>query len=396
MSTVNKNSKLYKYGFTGNKKKFGLNYWRFFFNAIEVNTAVEQMFFIELEMLNPWISPTETVLGFKPRIKITEEDLQYALAGTSSAQTLETETLIQPSFCAIRVGRLGENAKQVCCYFPIKEMIFNAKPFEITIGNKTFSEDKLTGFLNVSEEDIQEHPEYMCSSGYVTWNLTYTHNKIFVDGYDSNGIKWFPYGIQTLFNGTINFDGTEYLVDPRRSCGYVDRYWGKTFPTTWFHISASNLSSIITGKSLFNSAFAIQGTFEDRVSFLGSFEGTDIQFCADEGKHQYNTIWDCSQMPESENPEENQLHWSVSIHNKVWVIDIDLYCRIRELNNRILELPEGKRKVLNILEGGTGVGEIKLYKKVSNTLEQIENAKITKAVCEFGHVENVSELPSEE
>lgn len=391
MSSSTKFSKAYKFGFTGNKKKFGINYWRFFFNAIESNTAVEQMFFIELEMLNPWQSPNETVLGFKPRVKISENDLQYALAGTASAQSLETETLVQPSYCVIRVGKLGENAKQICSYFPIKDMTFKQKPFEIVIGNKFFSEDKISGFLNVSEEDMQEHPEFLCDTGYATWNLTYSHRKSFITGYDDNGLKWFPYGVQTLFAGSVSFDGIEYIVDPRRSYGYVDRYWGKTLPETWFHISASNLSSIITGKALFNSAFAIQGSFDDRVSFLGNFEGSDISFCADEGKHQYNVIWDCSQMPENEDPEQNQLHWSVSLHNKIWVIDIDLYCRIKELNNRSIELPEGKRRVLNMLEGGTGTGEIKLYKRIANTLEQIENAKINKAVCEFGHTETLSD-----
>lgn len=391
MSSQTKFSKLYRYGFTGSKKKFGINYWRFFFNALEANTAVEQMFFVELEMLNPWQSSSETVLGFKPRVKITEDDLQYALAGTAAAQDLETESMVQPSYCVIRVGKLGENAKQLCSYFPVKDIQFNPKTFELIIGNKCFSEDKISGFLNVSADDLQEHPEYLCDAGYATWNLTYSHRKSFIEGYDNNGIKWFPYGVQTMFAGSVSFDGVEYIVDPRRSYGYVDRYWGKTLPATWFHISASNLSSIITGKSLFNSAFSIQGSFEDKISFLGDFEGTDIMFCADEGKHGFNVIWDCSQMPECEDPEENQLHWSVSLHNKLWVIDIDLYCRIKELNNRTIEMPEGNRKVLNMLEGGTGVGEIKLYKRVRNTLEQIENAKINKAICEYGHVEDLSD-----
>lgn len=395
MSNSTKFIKLYKYGFTGSKKKFGINYWRFFFNAIDSASAVEQMFFIELEMLNPWDSPSEPVLGFTPRVKITESDLQYALAGTASAQTLETESIVKPSYCVIRVGRLGENAKQICSYFPVSEITFNQKPFELTIGNKFFSEDKLSGFLNVSETELQEHPEYFCNDGYVTWNLTYNHSKTCIDGYDNSGFRWFPYGLHTMFAGSISFDGVDYIVDPRRSYGYVDRFWGKTMPETWFHISAANISSIITGKPLFNSSFGIQGSFEDKISFIGNFEGADISFCADNGKH-YNAIWDCSQMPESEDPEENQLHWSVSLHNKLWVIDIDLYCRIKELNNRIIELPDGNRRVLSILEGGTGNGEIKLYKRISNTLEQIENAKINKAICEFGHIEVLSDSQTEE
>ena len=92
-------------------------------------------------------------------------------------------------------------------------------------------------------------------------------------------------------------------------------------------------------------------------------------------------------MPEAENVEENLLHWSVSLHNKEWVIDVDVYCKIKDLFNRSIELPENSRRIMNMLEGTTGTGEIKLYKRIGNTLEQIEHANLVKVVCEFGHVE---------
>ena len=136
-----------------------------------------------------------------------------------------------------------------------------------------------------------------------------------------------------------------------------------------------------------DSYFSIQGAFEDRLAFMGGFEGADILFPANQ-KRLYSCVWDCTQAPSTEDPEEDKLHWSVSINSKRWVIDIDLYCRIRELANRTLELPEGTRKILNVVQGATGTGEIKLFKKNRNTLEQIEYANITNAVCEFGHEED--------
>ena len=42
---------------------------------------------------------------------------------------------------------------------------------------------------------------------------------------------------------------------------------------------------------------------------------------------------------------------------------------------------------MDIVYGGTGTGEIKLFRRRRKTLEQIEYANITKAVCEFGHTE---------
>lgn len=387
MAASSKTLKNSKYGLSGTKKKVGINIWRFFFNGINKISGSESMFFIELEYLNPWLSDSEPLLGFKPRVKITADDLQYALAGTSSAQNLQSETIIQPSYVVIRVGKFGEDAKQLCSYHSLKNVKLTLKPFSLLIGNKLFAEDKLSGFINISEDEYQKHPEFLCDKGYATWNLDYEIIRDYNQGYKNKYEKWFPFGIKTNFSGTINFNGDDYIVDARKSFGYMERYWGKSLPETWFHISSSCLTSIISGKTLFDSSFAIHGDFDDRVSFLGNFEGSDILFCADSSKRQYSTVWNCVQAPEGNDVSENKLHWSVSINSKLWVIDVDIYCKINELYNRELELPDGGRKILNEVQGGTGVGEIKLFKRIKNTLEQIEYAKIVKAVCEFGHTE---------
>ena len=376
-----------KYGFIANRKKIGINIWRFIFNGIDKVSGTESMFFIELELLNSYIPSPEPVLGFKPRIKITSEDLQYALAGTSSAQNIQSETIVQPSYVVIRVAKLGADSKHVCSYHSIKSLKVSQKPFSMLVGNKLFAEDKLSGFINITEDEYQKHPEYLCDKGYVTWNLNYEIQKDFSSGFKSKTDRWFPFGIRTAFSGTINFNGNDYIVDSKKSYGYMDRYWGKSMPDTWFHISSTDLTSIISGKKLFDSSFSVQGEFNKRISFVGNFEGSDVSFCADSSKRSYSTVWSCIQTPENDDENENKLHWSVSVNSKQWVIDIDLYCRINELNNRLLEMPEGDRKVLNVLYGGTGTGEIKLFKRDRKNLEQIEYAKITKTVCEFGHVE---------
>ena len=377
----------YKFGFTSAKKKLGLNSWRFVFNAINTVSGAEQMFYIEFEMLNPWLCQDEVLLGFKPRVNISADDLQYALAGTDSAKNLSTEAIVQPSYCAVRVGSFGVNGKQLCCYYPIKQVKFNQKPFEIIVDNKFFNENKIGGFINVSEEEKTAHPEYLCDSGYAKWELSYEIEKDCKKGYKSDSLRWFPHGLKTLFKGSIYFDGKEYAVDPKRSYGYMERYWGQKLPEPFFHVSTSNFTSVISGKTLFSSSFATSGIFDDRISFIGKFEDIDIELCADGSKRQFTVVWDCSQMPEAENPEENLLHWSASFNSKEWVIDIDIFCKIKELNNRSIELPEGKRKILSLLEGASGTGEIKLYRHIGSTLEQIEHATLAKVFCEFGHIE---------
>ena len=388
MAATKKSIKYSRYGLSGVSKKIGVNFWRCFFTAFEKNSATEQRFFLELEMLNPALSPTEPLLGFKPRVTITEDDLQYALAGTTSATELKSENIVQPSYVVVRFGKLGSSPKQICVYHSTKNMRFSNKPFSIQMDNKLFTEDQLSGFINITEEDFQKHPEYLCDKGYASWNLKYEISRDMVDGYQNKTERWFPFGIKTDFSGIVSFDGADYVVEPKKSHGYMDRYWGKTLPYDWFHVYSSNLQSIISGRVLKESYFAIQGAFDDRLAFMGGFEGSDILFPANANKRLYSCVWDCTQAPSTEEPEEDKLHWSVSINSKLWVIDIDLYCHIRELANRTLELPEGNRKILNVVQGATGTGEIKLFKKTRKTLEQIEYANITNAVCEFDHEED--------
>ena len=388
MAATKKSIKNSRYGLSGASKKIGVNFWRCFFTAFEKNSATEQKFFLELEMLNPALSPAEPLLGFKPRITITEDDLQYALAGTTSASELKSENIVQPSYVVVRFGKLGSEPKQICAYHSTRNMRFSNKPFAIQMDNKLFAEDQLSGFINITEEDFQKHPEYLCDKGYASWNLKYEISRDMVEGYQNKTERWFPFGIKTEFSGIVSFDGADYVVEPRKCHGYMDRYWGKTLPYDWFHIYSSNLQSIISGRVLKESYFAIQGAFENRLAFMGGFEGADILFPANANKRLFTCVWDCTQAPSTEEPEEDKLHWSVSINSKLWVIDIDLYCRIRELANRTLELPEGNRKILNVVQGATGTGEIKLFKKTRKTLEQIEYANITNAVCEFGHEED--------
>ena len=132
MKSTTKISNDYKFGLTGAKKKLGINNWRFVFNAVNTSTGAEQMFYIEFEMLNPWTSSDAVQLGFKPRVNISAEDLQYALAGTDSAKNLSTEAIVQPSYCAVRVGSFGKEGKQFCSYYPAKQVKFNNKPLDFT------------------------------------------------------------------------------------------------------------------------------------------------------------------------------------------------------------------------------------------------------------------------
>lgn len=387
MNIAKKSKKLIRTGFKTTKTKSEINIWRFIFNALEETTSREQMFFIELEFLNPNPANDAPVLGFKPRVKIKQEDLQFVLAGSSSAKLLETESLVVPSYCAVRIGKIGVEPGILCSYFSYKDCTVQKKPFEIKAESISFTENSLTGTVIVDPDSKDKHPEFMCDSGTAGWNLKYNLKKIYLSGYDRKNTKWFPCGLLTSVEGTIDFNNQKYKIIDKLSYGYSERYIGKSLPKKWFHISSNNLTSKITGNNLLDSSFSVQGVFDDKIVFAGCFEGIDIDFSIKSGKAKYSCVWDCVQTPENGDEHLESLHWSVSVHNKEFVVDVDAYCNVKDLFNKKMELPEGKRKLLSILEGFNGTGEIKIYKKIGKTLEQIEFAKIEKTICEFGEVE---------
>ncbi|MDR9859850.1 hypothetical protein [Treponema socranskii] len=367
-------------------KKNGVVWTRYIFTGIDSVSGAEQLFFVEWEMLNAGLFPDESVLGFKPRTAISEDDLQYALAGTEAAFNLRSESIVTPSYVAVRAGTFGVKPKQICSYYALKDVTGGFRLSPITVGNCSFGEEKISGSLSRTTKERAARPEYFCDAGEISWDLRCEIRKQFSAGYKKSSERWIPVGARTAFSGSITLDGREFSVLPKKSYGYIDVHFLRTFPAPYFHISSSNLTSRISGKALFDSSFTVQGIFEDSLALALEFENTDIALEAKKRSASEKILWDCTEMPADE--EGERLHWSVSADTKKWVIDIDIVCHTSKLFVRNIELPEGNRKVLKLLAGGNGTGEIKLYRRIGKSLEIIEDAHVAFALCEFGQAED--------
>ena len=135
-----------------------------------------------------------------------------------------------------------------------------------------------------------------------------------------------------------------------------------------------------------NSCFALEGEFGGKLCAYINFEGVKYNIQNRKIFKKNMIIHDCSQL--TDNAEGDKVHWSVSIHKGKFVIDIDLYCRGEEMFVRDYEMPQGKRGLLKVL-GGTGTGEIRVYKKIKKNLELLEHATVGNSICEFGQMEEV-------
>ena len=178
----------------------------------------------------------------------------------------------------------------------------------------------------------------------------------------------------------MTIDGQEYAVSPDHSFGYVEKSWGPALPVPFMHISSSRLTSIFTGKVMKDSGFALEGNYDGRLVALTKFDGETYDFGPQQKISKYTCQWSCVRSPANEGSEE--LHWSASVNCKKYILDVDVFCPAAEMLVKDYWLPDGT--LLKVLCGGSGTGEIRLYKQIKKSLELIQHAKILGASCEYG------------
>lgn len=382
-----KHSKCYM--LKGALKKNGFDRWRLVMNGFSANTGEECTFFIEFYIVNPLLSPSECVLGFKTRLEPPAADLQAMLAGTEDEKKILSEEIVQPSYVLVKAGRLSRNGKQINRYYPCSSIKTQIPDCIIKVGSTEentciITDNSTFGSVSVSRADLIETPELMSDVGTMSWNLRYDAVSSFFPNYRDKCCHWSCFGAQTKFEGVILFDGEKFVVNSNTSYGYFDKNWGKNFTTPFLHLSSCNLTSNISGKKLVSSCFAVQGEYNKRLSILSSFEDFRMEFHA--GSHRkFDVHYECTEMP----PDDDgvKLHWSISMNDRKNVVDIDIFCPTDTMFVRDYECPDGGRKMMKVIGGGVGTGELKLYHRIKKNLELIEDVHVANCLCEYGNIE---------
>ena len=384
------NSKVSKrydqYILKGKLRLTGFERWRYVFTALNKSTGQEKKFFIEMYMVNPAVSPKKAVISQKSRLAYSEADLQYALAGTESATHANDELEVIPSYVLVKTGVFGLGGKHMNKFYASSLLSYTKNTETFKIGDCLFGLKALSGSVSVTHQDLRIRPELLCSAGSMSWDLKFEREIECEPLYSRKNYLWTPIGSKTLFSGSVSLDGEEFVVLPKSSNGYIDKSWGEKLNSPYFHLSSSKMTSIISGKPMLNSSFSLEGEFGGKLCAFINIEGEE--YCVENKKifKKDMIIHDCSQI--TDHIEGEKVHWSVSVHKGKFVIDIDVYCKGKEMFVRDYEMSEGKRKLLKIL-GGTGSGEIRIYKKVRKNLELLEHANIYDSICEFGQTEEV-------
>lgn len=381
MAISKSNIKKNKYKLPRKFQKNGFSCWRYYFYAKSVETGKEVPFFLELLVVNPGFMSSQVMLSQKSRPKISDEDLQSALAGNLVSDNKFEENII-PSFVAIRGGIFGDDRKQFNNFYSSDQIKNENNRLNLQVGANTFSDNSLSGSIVCSKDDSLKFPEYNSNIGKIQWNINY-ERKLDFNLNSTDSLNWLTTGMICSYSGKIILDSEEFTVSPKFCFGFCDKLWGSSLHAPFFHLASNKLTSIFSGEILENSGFVIQGIDNKKLSFLCKIN--DEEFIFPIKKNNYTIISNCIPVPGEE--ESEKIHWTTSLNSKLYVCDVDIFCSAKEMIVREYEVPSGNNKVHKILSGFTGRGELKIYKKIKKNLDLIHQAKIENCICEFGNIE---------
>ncbi len=371
----------------------GYDWWWHSFTGHNKATGEEKAFFIEFFTINPALGGDEPVFGQLPANK---------------------EAGIKPSYMMVKVGCWGEDAKQIHRFFGWNQVnIKQDAPFLISADNCFCSETRTLGMVEVTEEDAAAHPERMCQPGKMVWDLNIDKKIAFNVGYgagwasrevDAFEMFWHAEGMKTEFSGTVALDGQEYFIHKDTCCGYSDKNWGKDFTSPWLWLSSSHLKSKVTGEWLKNSVFDIGGgrpkltvgrSFENVI--LGAFwyEGEPFEFNFSHFWTLTKTKFDCKET-------SDKLIWKVQQETPLARMEAEFTCLKKDMLLINYESPDGAKRHNNLWNGGNGVGEIKLYKKILKVKdnksskskfvwELVDDMEAYNVGCEYGEYDKSKE-----
>lgn len=355
----------------GRQARRGYDWWWHSLTAYDAETGASRPFFIEFFLCNPAIGGSEPLLGQLPTNR----------AGGA-----------QPSYLMVKAGAwCGTDKAQLHRFFGWKSVEIDwGKPFAIRAGDCLVSETELRGSIAITAEQAQAHPEWMCDSGEMTWNLCIDKKVAFNVGYGASRpmrylqlfeMFWHAEGMKTSYSGDIVFNGRRYTVRPDDCYGYADKNWGQDFTSPWVWLSSCHLTSELTGRRLTDSVFDIGGGRPKIGSvalprqLLSAFwyEGKAFEF-------NFSKFWTGCRTQFRCYETGTQIVWHVEQRTWCHRMVTDIVCEKSDMLLVNYEAPDGQKRHKRLWNGGNGHGTVCLYTKG----ELIDRIRVENAGCEYG------------
>lgn len=352
----------------------GYDWWWHSFTAQDVTTGEDKPFFIEFLICNPALSEDEPVLG------------------QLSANKKEGK---RPSYLMVKAGTWGEDACQLHRFFSLKDVkMHKSAPYKISAGDCLACETALKGSISISMGESLAHPEWMCDSGDITFDLTIDKQIAFNVGYGASkplrdmeafAMYWHAEGMKSAYSGSVTFNGRKYSVVPDKSYGYADKNWGRDFTSPWVWLSSNCLVSKKTGKKLENSVFDIGGgrpkiyfvPLDRRLLGVFYYEGKEYDFNFSKLHLKIKTQF-------SFDEKDEEVIWHVRQENIHSVMETEVHCLKKDMLFINYESPDGLKRHNNLWNGGNGWGCVRLYDKKDGEFLLVDEVEATHIGCEYG------------
>ena len=352
----------------------GYDWWWHSFTAQDAETGEYKAFFIEFFVCNPALAEEEPVLGQLPENRAEGR---------------------RPSYLMVKAGCWGEEHCQLHRFFAWKDVyMHDDAPYRIEAGDCLASEEWLRGSIQITAEEAEQHPEWMCDAGSLSWDLTIDKQIAFNVGYGASrplrtieafSMFWHAEGMKSAFTGTVTLNGRLYKVTPDKCYGYCDKNWGRDFTTPWVWLSSNCLTSRLTGQRLENSAFDIGGgrpkiyflPLDRRLLGVFYYEGKEYDF-------NFSHLWLNVKTQFAFEEGEDEVHWFVLQETRHAIMETNIHCRKKDMLLINYEAPNGSKRHNRLWNGGNGWGTIRLYDKKGGRPVLVDEIEATHIGCEYG------------
>lgn len=359
----------------GALSKKGYDWWWHNFTGVNEETGERKQFYVEFFGCNPAKAKEKPYFVWnKPKKKLGD----------------------RPSYFMVNVGYWGKDHAQLHRFFPWKDVnIYDGVPFVVEAGDCICSEVYTEGSVSVHSDIEKKHPEWMSDVGTMSWALEIDKKIAFNVGYGASAffrkinafeMFWHAEGIKTEYKGEVVLNGEKYIVSPKDCNGYADKNWGKDFTSPWIWLSSNNLTSLLTGRKLHNSVFEIGGG-RPKIYFvplnkklLGVFhyEGRDYEF-------NFSKFWTLSKTKFKCFETKKEVVWHIVQDTRKARLVTNVHCKKDEMLNINYESPDGHKRHNRLWNGGTGRGELLLYKKgLFGKLKLVDDVLAEDIGCEYG------------
>lgn len=346
----------------------GYDWWWHSFTGVNTKTGEEKAFFIEYFVMNPKQG------GINPIFK--------------------KEGKKGPAYVMIKAGTWGKDAKQLHRFFGTEELECDKEELRVVAGDCFLSETVLKGNVSVKPETKEQHPEYMSDAGTMSWLLQMEKQVGFDAGYGTSRLLrsinafqmyWHAAGIKTQYSGTVFLDGERYTVSPDTSFGYADKNWGSDFTNPWLWLSSCSLYRKETGERLNNTVFDIGGgcpkifgvPLKQNLLGLMHYEGKDYEF-------NFSKFWTFTQTKFRCKETEKEILWQVRMANIHGAIEIKVKCPKEDMLLVRYQSPDGEKRHDKLWNGGTGRGQVKLFRRAFGGLRLVDEMMADHVGCEWG------------